>query len=78
MIVSLLGTGCAEEEVLQKPGSTANVGTVAHKNFSILFSEVDPTVIDSDDIFTETSIDVTAHIGDRNNETITDPFTIYF
>ncbi len=79
MIVSLLGSGCAEEEVLQKPGSTANVGTVAYKNFSILFSEVDPTVIDPETgIFKETSVDVTAHIGDRNNETITNPHTIYF
>ena len=78
-ITSLLGAGCTEEGVLQTTESTTNIGTVSLKNFSVLFSEVDPTIIDpATGIFTQTNIEVTAYIGDRNNQQLTDPHTIYF
>lgn len=80
MTASLLGSGCAEEGVLQTPGETsANSGIVSSKNFSVLFSEVDPTIIDPvTGSFTKTDLEVTAFIGDRNNQLLTDPHTIYF
>ena len=57
----------------------SNTGTVAHKNFSLLASDVFPAVIDTTtNVFTKTDVDMTAYIGDRNNQTLTHSQTIRF
>lgn len=57
----------------------SNSGVIAQKNFSILVSDVAPVVIDpATNTFTKTDITVTAYIGDRNNQTLTDSHTIRF
>jgi hypothetical protein len=79
---TLLGAGCSDEEVHIDPnagGVATNSGVVAQKNLSVLLSDINPTVIDlATGIFMKTDVEVTAYIGDRNNQQLTDTHTINF
>jgi hypothetical protein len=56
-----------------------NAGMVSFKNFSLLASDTQPTVIDTDTgIFTKTEVTMTVYIGDRNGSFLTDSHTVYF
>jgi len=81
---ALFMSGCGESNnsSFQDPTTSdipTNSGPVSHKNFSVLASEVQPTVIDPDTgIFTKTDVTMTAFIADRNNQTLTDKHTVFF
>lgn len=77
---SVCFSGCSDETVLQDPGNTVtNTGTISHANFSVLVSDVAPTVIDPmTNVFTKTDVEVTVFIGDRRNQVLTDSHTIFF
>jgi hypothetical protein len=79
---SLLLAGCGDGEVFLTPGTTSattNPGVISQKNFSILADDPAPTVIDpTTGVFTKTDVVLTAFIGDRNNQTVTDSHTINF
>jgi len=83
-VSALLSAGCAEDgfEAFEDPGTasiTTNPGVISQKNFSILASEVQPTVIDpATNIFTKTDVTLTVFTGDRNNQTVTDGHTVFF
>lgn len=79
----MLLIGCADNnEALQDPGTasvTTNPGVISQKNFSILASESQPTVIDPlTNIFTKTDVTLTIFTGDRNNQTVTDGHIVLF
>ncbi len=60
-------------------GNESNSGTISQKNFSVLTADVNPAVIDdTTNVFTKTSVEITASIGDRNNQLLTDAHTINF
>ena len=72
----VLLAGCADDnEGFKDPGTidvTTNPGVISQKNFSILASDVQPTVIDpATGIFTKTDVTLTVYVGDRNNQTLT-------
>jgi len=59
--------------------TSANSGTISQKNFSVLTADLNPGVIDeTENTFTKTSVEITASIGDRNNQVLTDSHTINF
>jgi len=75
--------GCSSDNSSFETPSTdstpKNEGAVSQKNFSILASETQPTIIDpATDIFTKTDITMTVFIGDRKNQTLTNSQTVYF
>jgi hypothetical protein len=79
----ILIAGCADDnEGFSDPGTTdvtTNPGVISQKNFSILASEVQPTVIDpTTGIFTKTDVTLTVFVGDRDNQTVTDGHTVLF
>lgn len=72
----VLLAGCADDnEGFRDPGTidvTTNPGVISQKNFSILASDVQPTVIDpATGIFTKTDVTLTVYVGDRDNQTLT-------
>lgn len=80
---SMLLIGCADNNAaFQDPGTasvTINPGVISQKNFSILASEPQPTVIDpTTGVFTNTDVTLTVFTGDRNNQTVTDGHTVFF
>jgi len=82
--LSVLLVGCAEDkfEAFEDPGTasvTTNPGVISQKNFSILASEPQPTVINpTTGVFTKTDVTITVFTGDRNNQTVTDGHTVSF
>ena len=75
--------GCSEDnssyETPNLSDIATNPGIVSYKNFSLLASETQPTVIDPDTgIFTETDVVMTAYVGDRYNGILTDKHTVFF
>ncbi|VAW55582.1 Invasin domain protein [hydrothermal vent metagenome] len=75
--------GCSSDNsALQSPSTTgtdANSGTISQKNFSVLTADLNPSVIDETaNTLTQTSVEITAFIGDRNNQVLTDSHTINF
>ncbi len=80
---ALFTAGCSEDnssfETPNTSDTPTNAGTVSHKNFSILASEVQPVIIDPlTDIFTKTDVTMTVFIADRNNQILTDEHTVFF
>jgi hypothetical protein len=81
---SVLLAGCSEDgfeayESTDASSVTSNPGVISQKNFSLLADEPQPTVIDpTDGSFTQTDVVLTIFVGDRNNETITNPHTVRF
>jgi len=60
-------------------GTETNSGTISQKNFSVLTADLNPAVIDETaNTITKTSVEITAFIGDRNNQVLTDSHTINF
>ncbi|MCK4706333.1 MAG: hypothetical protein KAT90_12690, partial [Gammaproteobacteria bacterium] len=56
-----------------------NPGVISQKNFSLLTTDIAPAVIDAvTGVFTKTDVQLTVYIGDRNNQTLTDPHEIFF
>lgn len=80
IIISLLGAACSDESVLQNPGNVvSNAGTVSQANFVVLAADTQPTVLDTTTgVYTFTSVQITAYIGDRNDQILTDSHTINF
>jgi hypothetical protein len=79
----VLLTGCSDgNEGFTDPtivSTTTNPGVISQKNFSILASDVQPTVIDpATNIFTKTDVTLTVYAGDRDNQTVTDGHEVYF
>lgn len=75
--------GCSEDnssyETPNLSDIATNPGIVSYKNFSLLASETQPTVIDpATGIFTETDVVMTAYVGDRYNGILTDKHTVFF
>jgi len=82
-ISSVLLIGCSDKnEAFENPGTvsvTINPGVISQKNFSVLASESQPTVIDPvTSVFTKTDVTLTVYTGDRNNQTVTDGHTVTF
>ncbi len=81
MLSTLSGCG-GGPAAFQTPDTSSvptNNGVVALKNFSILASEPQPTVIDpTTGVFTQTSVTMTANIADRRDITLSDAHTVYF
>jgi len=80
---TLFAASCSDNNSeLQTPntsGTPTNSGAISFKNFSLLASDTQPTVIDpTTGIFTQTDVTMTVFIGDRNNQILTDEHTIYF
>jgi len=75
-------TGCGDNSSFETPNTSdtpTNSGAISFKNFSLLASETQPTVIDPvTGIFTKTDVTMTAFIADRKNQTLTDSHTVYF
>ena len=70
--------GCADETVLQDPGNASpNSGTISFNNFEVLAEDPSPDVC-IDTGCSETEVVITATIGDRRNQTLTDSHIIYF
>ncbi|MDH5388129.1 MAG: hypothetical protein OEY06_06750 [Gammaproteobacteria bacterium] len=77
MTASILNFGCAGDDVLSASGSNQNSGVVSQKNFNISASDIAPEVFNGSS-FTYAEVTITASIGDRYNQTLTDSHTIYF
>jgi hypothetical protein len=80
---SLFMAGCSDDnssyETPDTTGVVSNSGIISQTNFSLLTADVMPAVIDaSTGIFTKTDVELTAYIGDRKNQTLTDKHTINF
>ena len=81
---SVLLVGCSEDgfeafEGASATSVTTNTGVISQKNFSVLADDWAPQVISAEDgSFTQTDVTLTVYTGDRNNETVTNPHTIYF
>jgi len=80
---TLFLAGCGDGNAFETPpaaGETpTNSGTVSQKNFSILADNVNPPVFDTvNKTATDTSVVITAKIGDSNNQLLTDAHTVFF
>jgi len=79
---ALTMVGCSSDtsSFESSSGATdANSGTISQKNFSVLTADLNPAVLDETaNTFTKTSVEITASIGDRNNQVLTDAHTINF
>ncbi len=78
---ALVIAGCSSDNSSFESSSatSANSGTISQKNFSVLTADLNPAVIDATaNTFTKTSVEITASIGDRNNQVLTDSHTINF
>jgi hypothetical protein len=79
---TLFVAGCGEDNSSYETPNTStllNSGTISQKNFSLLTANVNPAVIDgTTGIFTQTDVELTAYIGDRYNQSLSDAHTIYF
>jgi len=80
---ALLGSGCADEDILQNPGdgeATPTAGIVSQKNFFIGLDPAAPTVYDLSDSTWHYGVEVsvTATVADRKNRLLTDPHTVNF
>lgn len=74
-------SGCGDNSTFETPNTdtVTNSGIISQKNFSLLTADVFPAVIDgTTGVFTQTDVELTAYIGDRNNQSLTDAHTIYF
>ena len=80
MVATLLGAGCSDEDVLTTSGSTTtNVGVVSQKNFNVVASDLTPAVYDPvANTFTQSEVTITATIGDRKNQALSDAHTVFF
>ena len=79
---AFLLAGCSEDNSeFQTPSNTvnANSGIVSQNNFSLLTANINPGVIDgTTGVFTRTEVELTAYIGDRNNQKLSDAHTVFF
>lgn len=79
---TLLISGCSEDNDSFLKGSSAasnNSGVVSQKNISLLASDPKPKVFDAaQGTVTDTTVEITAKVGDKNNQLITDEHTIFF
>jgi hypothetical protein len=81
-ISSFLLAGCSEDnDSFLKGGSSAsnNSGVISQKNISLLADDPQPKVYDATKgTVTDTTVIITAKIGDKNNQLITGAHTIFF
>jgi hypothetical protein len=80
---TLFLAGCSEDnssfETPNLSDTPINAGLVSQKNLSILSEDVQPPIFDPlTGTATDTSLTITVKIGDRNNQLLTDPHTIFF
>ena len=77
-------SGCDDTSSFETPNTntdtTLNSGVISQKNFTILSSDLTPSIFADPalDTFTFTELDITVRIGDRNNQVLTDAHTVYF
>ena len=80
---ALFTAGCSEDnssfETPNTSDTPTNSGIVSQKNLSLLADDPQPKIFDTaTGSATDTSITITAKIGDNNNQLLTDTHTIYF
>lgn len=82
---TLILSGCSDdnssfETPNTNPDITTNPGTVSQNNFTILSSDLNPSIFPDpgSNTFTFTELTITARIGDRNNQLLSDEHTIFF
>ena len=82
LFISLaLLSGCSSDDNPLSAGGAAGTarGIVSQKNFSVLTADINPGVIDgTTGAFTKTDVEITVYVGDRNNQLLGDPHTVYF
>ncbi len=81
LVIALFGcsSNTAPYKTPDTSGTVKNSGVISAKNFSILADTPQPTVIDpTTNAFTKTDVKITAYIGDRKNQMLTDQHTIFF
>ncbi len=73
-------SGCGEDEAFQSTGGvSSNPGKVSQNNFSVLISDLNPSIFDSTGgAMTFTTLTVTVYIGDIDNQLLTDPHEVFF
>ena len=76
-------TGCGDIDNLETPNTSttivSNTGAISHKNFSILASDPQPTVIDPDTgVFNLTDVTMSVYMADRQNQLLTNTQTVFF
>ncbi len=79
---AFLVASCGEDNtsfISTSTGTSANSGIISQKNFSVLTADVAPKVIDATTgVFSKTDVEITAYVGDRNNQRLSDSHTINF
>jgi hypothetical protein len=82
---ALFMAGCSDDNSAFEtpnlnPDITTNPGTVSQNNFTILSSNLNPEIFadPSSNSFTFTELTITARIGDRNNQLLSDEHVIHF
>ena len=75
-------SGCSDTTSFETPNLSevpTNAGTVSQKNFSLLAETTQPTIYDATTgIPTDTSLNMTVKVGDKDNQLLTDAHTVYF
>ena len=78
-------SSCSDNNAFEAPptgnGETPiNSGVVSHNNFTVLSSDIEPAIFadPADTAFTFTELTITARVGDRNNQLLTDAHTVFF
>ena len=73
--------GCSDDSPFETPNTelAVNPGIVSQKNMSIVASDPQPAIYDAtNNVFTETEVEITVKIGDLDNQLLTDEHTIFF
>ncbi len=81
---AIFASGCGDTSSLETPNTnidtTLNSGVISQNNFTILSSDLTPSIFadPASNTFTFTELDITVRIGDRNNQVLTDAHTVFF
>jgi len=80
---SLFLAACSDDNSsYETPASNSETpaisGVVAQKNLSVLPEDTQPKIYDENGKATDTTLSITAKIGDKDNQLLTDAHTIYF
>ncbi|MCW9004036.1 MAG: Ig-like domain-containing protein [Gammaproteobacteria bacterium] len=71
LALSVLMAGCSSDESpFTEGGGASSTGTPSQKAFFILFSDWQPAIFDATFAYTQETVDVTAYVGDRNNNAL--------
>jgi len=79
----ILVTGCGDNSAFETPSTSSapeNPGVVSQNNFTILSSELEPSIFPdpASNTFVYTQLTITVRVGDRNNQKLTDGHTVFF